>query len=131
MEGVYKLICSSRKEESIQLCKALSIDNKIKYIPQEITFIQQINKAFNGEIISLQYKILNYNIDLYFNKYKLVVEFDEHKHKFTIDKDLLRQNKIECELKCTFLRVKENECIFDTINNIYKHIHNYNNGFST
>ena len=122
IEGVYKLLCLSRKQESQQLCKDLSIDSKIKYIPQEMTFVEQIKRAFNGEIISLQYTVLNYNVDLYFNEYKLVVEFDEHKHKFTIDKDLIRQNKIQNELKCTFIRVKEDECVFDAINKIYKHV---------
>ena len=37
--------------------------------------------AFEGENMQTQYSVLGYKIDLYFNDYKLAIEFDEKSHK--------------------------------------------------
>lgn len=72
-----------------------------------------------------QFPIDKYNIDLYFPKYKLAIEFDELKHKFTQKEDKLRQEYIILKLNCRFERIKENEDIFISINKIFKIIKDF------
>ena len=73
-KGIKRLICSSRKLESINLCLELGIDYDTKIISKEIHFILEIKKAFNGIKMIEQFKCLNYRIDLYFIDYKLAIE---------------------------------------------------------
>ena len=40
----------------------------------------KIIKVFSNEKISLQYSVLNYQIDLYFSEHKLAIEVDEKGH---------------------------------------------------
>jgi len=67
-----------------------------------------------------QYPVDKYKIDLYFPKYKLAIEFDELKHKFTQNEDKSRQEYIISKLNCRFERIKEDENIFVSINRIFK-----------
>lgn len=118
LDGVKRIIIKSRKSECIELCKILNIDCEIKVVSEEINFVNQILIAFKTFKIELQYVCLNYRIDLYFIDYKLAIEFDEsHSYKGKYD-DKIRQKIIEEKLKCKFLRVKYNDDIFETINNI-------------
>lgn len=66
-----------------------------------------------------QYQVDKYNIDLYFPKYKLAIEFDEFRHNFTQKEDKLRQDYIISKLNCRFERIKEDENIFVSINKIF------------
>lgn len=71
-----------------------------------------------------QHKVINtnYYVDLFFVEYNLVVEFDENRHKYSIDKDLKRQNVIENMFECKFIRINEDETVFKAINKIHKFI---------
>ena len=40
----------------------------------------KIIKVFSNEKISLQYSVLNYQIDLYFSEHKLAIEVDKKGH---------------------------------------------------
>lgn len=78
----------------------------LKYHPpkeiQTINFIQECLIVFNPR---LQYSILTYRIDLYFPDYKIAVECDEFAaHAHCADADKKRQNEIEQEIKCMFIR---------------------------
>lgn len=118
LDGIKRIIITSRKVKSIELCKILHLDCDIKIVAKELNFVNQILIAFKTFKIELQYVCLNYRVDLYFIDYKLVIEFDEsHSYKGKSD-DKKRQKLIEENLNCKFLRVKYNDDIFETINNI-------------
>ena len=58
--------------------------------------------------------------------YKLAIEIDERRHKDrSIDHEIKRQNAIEKEIDCKFIRIdpdEENFNIFKAQNNIFRHI---------
>jgi len=118
-KGFKKLICSSRKPTAVLIANELGLNISHKYVVPEISFIINIKKALQGEDMITQFSIDKYNIDLYFPKYKLAVEFDEFKHKYTEKEDKLRQEYIISKLNCKFERIKENEDIFVSINRIF------------
>jgi very-short-patch-repair endonuclease len=78
----------------------------------------------------LQYKINNYLLDLYFPKYKLIIECDESKHQRIQNKlnDENRENQIKSLIKdYTFIRYNPEEKdfnIFTIINKIFNYIVN-------
>ena len=49
------------------------------------TTLDSIKNAFEGENIQTNYRVLGYEIDIYFNDYKLAVEIDEYNHE---DRDI-------------------------------------------
>ena len=73
-----------------------------------------------------QYTVLNYRIDLYFHKYKLAIEVDELGHNDrNIDYEIQRQQALERELNCVFIRINPDAIdfnIFKEINKIHRHI---------
>lgn len=124
VSGMKRLLSNSRMEKSISLWNELGFECITKYIPKELTFITQIQEAFRGTEMIFQHKVINtnYHVDIFFVDYNLVVEFDENRHKYYIDKDLKRQNEIENILKCKFIRINEDESVFKAINEIHKFI---------
>jgi very-short-patch-repair endonuclease len=122
--GFKKLICSSRKPKAVLIAKQLGLNISHKYVVPETSFIINIKQAFLGENIITQYQVDKYNIDLYFPKYKLAIEFDEFKHKFTQKEDKIRQDYIISKLNCIFERIKEDDNIFVSINKIFTIIKN-------
>ena len=98
----------------------------IKRFTKEEEYINYIMKTFEGEDMVRQYKIENYKVDLYFPKYNLAIECDEHGHSDR-DKDyeLERENVIKTVLKASILRFNPDDINFDifkAINMVYKHI---------
>lgn len=69
-----------------------------------------LEKALHG-IVSFEYqfRIDGYIIDFYFPEIDLCVEYDEYYHKYQLNKDELREEKIKKHLECDFLRVNEGE----------------------
>lgn len=131
INGLKKLLINSRKIKALEIAKLCGIDVlSYKVANYENTTISNILDAFNGEEMIEQYSICNYHIDLYFPKYKLAIECDEH-HHIRIknkEKDIQRQKEIETKLLCKFIRYSPGEpdfSIFKTINDIYKYIKSY------
>lgn len=121
-QGIKRLLCSSRKPKSVHLASLCGITTNHKYVPIETSFVINIKKTFHGEEIECQYKVDKYNIDIYFPKYKLAIEIDEYAHKFQNENDNIRQIYIENKLQCKFIRIKEKDDVFDSINRIFKEI---------
>ena len=117
-KGFFKLICSSRKLMAVEIASELGLYVKHKYVVPEISFINNIKKAFFSENIICQYRVDKFFIDLYFPDYNLAIEFDEIKHKFNIEKDKIRQDYITNKLNTKFIRIKEKDNIFESINKI-------------
>ena len=72
------------------------------------------------------YKLITYEIDLYFLDYKLAVEIDEKYHQDRdISREIEKQKALEKELGCKFIRInpgKEKFNIFKAQNEIFRHI---------
>ena len=92
----------------------------------EKTTLDSIERAFEGEHIQTHYRVLGYEIDIYFYDYKLAAEIDEKDHQDRdISREIERQKALEKELGCKFIRInpeKENFNIFKAQNEIFRHI---------
>ena len=92
----------------------------------EKTTLDSIKNAFEGENIQTNYRVLGYEIDIYFHDYKLAVGIDEKDHQDRdISCEIERQKALEKELGCKFIRNnpdKENFNIFKAQNEIFRHI---------
>ena len=85
-QGVSYVINKCRKPTPnlINLTKCLGIElYKNKWLCKEQETLRQIMQAFNGEEMIHQFSVGKYRIDLYFPKYKLVIECDEFDHRDT------------------------------------------------
>ena len=66
----------------------------------------KIIKVFSNEKISLQYSVLNYQINLYFSEHKLAIEVDEKEHTNRDDKkENEREEKIIKNLDVNLLEL--------------------------
>jgi very-short-patch-repair endonuclease len=131
--GLLKILTKSRKRSVYEFANAIGIDVKsISFICIEASSINQIFTTFKGEEMIEQYKIDNYILDLYFPKYKLVIECDEKGHNKlnNIIKDKIREEIIISILNCKFIRYKPFEKdfnIFSLLNEIFTHIASHPN----
>ena len=93
---------------------------------KEQTVISSIKDAFEGENMQTQYSVLGYRIDLYFHEYKLAIEIDELGHNDrNINDEIQRQQALEGELNCVFIRINPDAIdlnIFKEITKIHTHI---------
>ena len=72
---------------------------------KEQTVINSIKDAIKGENMQTQYAVIGYRIDLYFHKNNLAIEVDELGHNDrNIDYEIRRQQALERELNCIFIR---------------------------
>ena len=90
----------------------------------EKTTLDSIMNAF--ENIQTHYRVLGYEIDIYFHDYKLAVEIDEKDHQDRdISREIERGKALEKELGYKFIRInpgKQNFNIFKAQNEIFRHI---------
>ena len=107
--------------------------NKFKYNIRSARFeykylneIQDFLDAVNIEYIP-QYSVGNYKIDLYIHKYNIVIEIDEKEHKYKQGYDRKRQNYIENQIHCKFIRVNEGESCGSVIARIVKELKMFTN----
>ena len=76
-------------------------------LSEALLWLQLKNKKLRGYQFNRQKPILNYIVDFYCKKLKLVIEIDGKTHT-DLDKDLLRQKDIE-KLGLNFIRFKDND----------------------
>ena len=121
-----KIIMDCRTDESCNLKRNLGFRLHDVINTKEQTVINSIKDAFEGENMQTQYTVLGYRIDLYFHKYKLAIEVDELGHNDrNIDYEIQRQQALERELNCVFIRINPDAVdfnIFREINKIHRHI---------
>lgn len=91
------------------------LTNKFKYNIHSARFeykylneIEDFLNLMNIDYIK-QYPVDNYRIDLYIPKFNLAIEIDEEEHKYKKEYDCKRQNYIENQIHCKFIRVNEGE----------------------
>jgi very-short-patch-repair endonuclease len=124
--GIKKLIHNSRKNkvEEFIIKTKLSIEC-VKYICIEADMMTYIKNAFQGEMMVDQFAVLKYKIDLYFPKYKIAVECDEHAHttKSHDRADIIRQDAITREISCEFIRFRPMDANFNIMSVINQIFH--------
>lgn len=124
INGVRKLISlshtnSKSKDNFICFLKEngyLEFNEVFSFTRKEILFIEELEKVLEPLDIEVirQYPILSYRIDCYIPKFKLAIEYDENDHDYySYENQELRQQNIEKELGCKFLRIN------DSNNNLY------------
>ena len=70
----------------------------------EKTALDSIKNAFEGDNIQTCYRVLGYEIHIYFHDYKLAVEIDENDHQDRdISLEIERQKALENELVVNLL----------------------------
>ena len=128
---ILQIIVKSRKPNVIEFANKMNLYLETKiYSCIESDTLKCILDSFQNEEMILQYKINNYLLDLYFPKYKLIIECDESKHQRTQNKlnDIKRENDIKNLIEnCIFIRYNPEEKdfnIFKIINKIFIHIVN-------
>ena len=127
--NLLKILIKSRKSNVIDFATKIGIDIESKiFTCIEADTLKCITSSFDGEDFIYQYSIDKYLLDLYFPKYKLIIECDENKHnnKNHNYNDIHREKNIKLLIKnCIFIRYSpesKNFNIFNVINKIYKEI---------
>ena len=115
-----------RIDESCNFLKKLGVRIHDVINTKEQTVINAIKDAFEGESMQTQYSVLDYRIDLYFHEYELAIEIDELGHNDgNINDEIQRQQALEGELNCVFIRINPDAIdlnIFKEITKIHRHI---------
>ena len=115
-----------RIDESCNFLKKLGFIIHDVINTKEQTVISAIKDALEGESMQTQYSVLGYRIDLYFHEYKLAIEVDELGHNDrNINDEIQRQQALEGELNCVFIRINPDAIdlnIFKEITKIHTHI---------
>lgn len=117
LNGVVQIITKSRKlssAEKEELLKQFTEENVV-YIgaPKEIEFISKLERqliVFGITDFSRQHIINGKRIDLYLSQVNIAIEYDENDHAgYSYDDQESRQQMIENELNCTFIRVSDKQ----------------------
>lgn len=135
-DDVYRLIqCCQTKTEQFKASLVTNLisegllkdDCKILISRAEIEFLDQLEQAlqpFNIKGIR-QYSILSYRIDYYIPSLNVAIEYDENNHKnYSYERQEGRQQEIEKELNCRFIRVSDKNTNIYNIGFIIKNIFN-------
>lgn len=109
------------------------LTNKFKYNIHSARFeykylneIQDFLDVVSIEYIP-QYQVDNYRIDLYIPQYNIAIEIDEEEHKYKQNYDCKRQNYIENQIHCKFIRVNEGESCGSVIARIVNELKMFTN----
>lgn len=117
-KALKQILCKTRSHAAAQLAKEIGMDiTEIHVVPPEVEFYKVIDKILPGLKKIRQFQIGGYYVDLYIPKLNLVIEYDEHHHNTSGAQiaDIRRQEAIESILKCTVLRMKHGQDIFEFI----------------
>lgn len=98
-----------------------------KEVRKEIYFMNKLIETLKPFNIkgTRQYYTLGYRIDFYIPSLNIAIEYDENNHnRYTYEQHEGRQNKIENELGCKFIRVSDKETDEYNIGYIIKKIFN-------
>ena len=117
----------SNKEQQRQNFRLLlGFTERDIFLSKEQSVLNKLLVAFLREEMYQQYSVSSYKIDLYFVKYKLAVEIDEHGHKERdSEKELSGENAIKQKLGCIFIRINPELKDFNItveINRVFEHI---------
>ena len=95
-ELALKIILHYRIPAATEFRSKLGFKQLYITLPKEVSLLESVIDAFEGESMQTQYKVLSYKIDLYFLHYKLAIEVVEKGHKDrNIDYEIKRRKAIE------------------------------------
>jgi prophage antirepressor-like protein/very-short-patch-repair endonuclease len=131
-DGVASLIQLSRLPNSVKIAKAagLSISAAYKRYHHETHYIGVICRAFRGHNIQKEHTVGEYRVDLFFSKYRLIMECDERGHaSYDAKEDKRRSNVLTRTLDASWIRFDPDEsgfCIIDILNKIHVFLVQFN-----
>lgn len=110
----------------------LPVAVKINGSREEIKFFDKLEEMFAVMNIKKgikQYRVLDkYKIDYYMPEFRLAIEYDENGHSgYTYEQHEGRQEEIQKELCCNFVRLDNRDDIFTNIAKVLKGIIDYKN----
>ena len=111
---------------AIKLKQKLGIGKKVTE-RKEIDFLNQLEQSLKPFDIQgiRQYSILSYRIDFYIPSLNIAIEYDENNHdNYTYEQHEGRQEEIEKELGCKFIRVSDKNSNEYNIGYVIKNIFN-------
>lgn len=100
---------------------------KVAHERKEIKFLDQLEQTLEpfGIKGKRQYSVLSYRIDYYIPSLNIAIEYDENDHdSYTYEQHEGRQEDIENELGCRFIRVSDNNSNEWNIGYVIKNIFN-------
>ena len=120
-----KIIMDCRTDEPCSLKRNLGFNLHDVINTKEQTVLRSIKDAFEGEDMQTQYTVIGYRIDLYFHKHKLAIQVDELGHSGrNLNNEIERQNPLERELGCVFIRINPDENFFNIFKELNKILKN-------
>lgn len=111
---------------SIELKKSLNLGKRTSS-RKEVDFLNQLEQALKPFDIKgeKQYHILSYRIDYYIPSLNIAIEYDENDHSnYTYEAHEGRQEEVEKELGCKFIRVSDKNSNEYNIGYVIKNIFN-------
>ena len=121
-----QIILDCRTTFAVDYKSILGFNQYDPIMTQDQSVLSKVKTIFLAEKIIFQYCVLGYYIDAYFPKHKLAIEADEQgHHSRNIFCEIERQNSLEKEFDCVFIRinpVKENFNVFIEISKVQNHI---------
>ena len=133
IEDIRKMISLCHTENKIKFIEWLKSNGFITQTEvfnttrKEINFLNKLEQALKPFNITgiRQYNVLNYKIDYYIPNLNIAIEYDENRHSnYTYEQHELRQQEIEKELNCEFIRVTDFETNEYNIGLVIKEIFN-------
>ncbi|ORZ29944.1 hypothetical protein BCR44DRAFT_23410 [Catenaria anguillulae PL171] len=123
--GLKYLLFKSRAPKAGELAQELGFTkHEVFFVPKELSFYKILSKVFKHYTLLHQYIVNKYRIDFFVPELNLAIEFDELHHNSHVAKDMERQERIQEQIGCKFVRMKESECIYEFIGSIVnKFIH--------
>ena len=116
-----QIIMDCRTAPAVDFKRRLGFKQYDPIMTQEQSVLTQLHTFFKTEDKLFQHNVLRYRIDLYVPKYRLAIEVDELGHfARDIKSEIERQNKIEKELHCEFIRIDPSRKNFDIIDKFFK-----------
>ena len=120
-----KITMDCRADELCSLKRNLGFNFHDVINTKEQTVLRSIKDAFEGEDMQTQYTVIGYRIDLYFHKHKLAIQVDELGHSGrNLNNEIERQNPLERELGCVFIRINPDENFFNIFKELNKILKN-------
>jgi len=126
LENMITLVKYSKTKNKYKF--AIYLENKFNIIIGDFKLADNFIPIIKESLLMFnpieEYKVLNYKIDLYFPIYNIAIECDEYFHKDKLLEDGIRQEEIENELGCKFIRFEPRKDlnIGIVINNILSEI---------
>ena len=105
----------NRVPSVIKFRSKLGFKNNEPVLSKEYSIIIKLVNAFSPitEVIR-QHNVLNYYVNLYLPKYKLMIEIDELGHaNRDNNKEIIREKEIKDYLQCKFIRINPGRLAYD------------------